>query len=78
MIGFLLLAAVQTTASAAPATPPDAPKMRCRSSFETGSNVKKKRVCHTDAEWRALDRRDDIELNRMRDRTPVNSQRPVG
>lgn len=78
MISLLLLAAVQTAASPAPASPPAEPKLRCRSSGETGSFVKKKRVCHTEAEWRALERRDDIELNRMRDRTPVNSQRPVG
>lgn len=76
MIGVLALVVLQTAQPAATATP--APKMRCVRVEETGSYVRKKRICRTLEEWRALGRRDDMELDRMRDRTPINSQRPEG
>ena len=85
MIGFLLAAALQAAPAAAPvsattpaSTPVAAAKKRCKRQQETGSFVRATRVCHTEEEWRALERRDNIELDRMRDRTPINSQRPVG
>ncbi|MFS0773425.1 hypothetical protein [Sphingomonas sp. 1P08PE] len=83
MIALALSLAVQ--AAAPPATPPatapaaTAPaKLRCRRIETTGSFARSRRVCRTDAEWRAAQGRSDLDLDRMRDRTPVNSQRPVG
>jgi hypothetical protein len=82
MIGlFLVVSAIQAT----PAVPASgaspvaaAEKVRCRRVEETGSNIRGKRVCHTDAEWRALHRSNNMDLDRMRDRAPINSQRPTG
>jgi hypothetical protein len=76
MISLLALAILQAAPPAAPPTP--APRLRCQRGEETGSYVRKKRVCRTDAEWRALERRGNVELDRLRDRTPINSQRPDG
>ncbi len=76
MIGLAAFALIQAATS--PAATDPASKVRCVRIEETGSFVRKKRVCHTEAEWRMLERRDNTELDRMRDRTPINSQRPVG
>ncbi|WP_333573315.1 hypothetical protein [Sphingomonas sp.] len=79
MIGSVaLLLAIAQTASPSAAAPAAAPKVRCVRVEETGSLIRKKRICHTQGEWRLIERRDDTELNRMRDRTPINSQRPNG
>ncbi|MBB3911425.1 hypothetical protein GGQ81_002059 [Sphingomonas desiccabilis] len=74
-----LLAAALALQASPPALPtPTPPKKRCVRIEETGSYVRKQRVCRTEAEWRALERRDGAELDRLRDRTPINSHRPDG
>lgn len=78
MIGVFLLVTVQAVPAAVPAPAPSpTTKLRCRRMEETGSYVRAKRVCRTDAEWRALQRREDIELDRLRNREPIN-QRNLG
>ncbi len=56
LIASTLLAAAAPAATEqvfTPATPPE--KLTCRRYAEIGSLVKKKRVCHTAAEWKQID-----------------------
>ncbi|SEN73465.1 hypothetical protein SAMN05192583_3436 [Sphingomonas gellani] len=84
---FVLSAALQAgttpTAAPAPATAPSptqeaAPKLRCKRQAETGSYVRATRICHTEKEWREIERGNSLEMDRFRDRTPINSARPLG
>ncbi|RYY23108.1 MAG: hypothetical protein EOP62_21185 [Sphingomonadales bacterium] len=54
---------------------PDQEKQICRRIMATGSNMSK-RVCHTAAEWRALNARRSGDKDTLRER-PMNQQ-PLG
>lgn len=55
-LGIAVLLAATSTAASAEVKPAEAPeKMICRKYDEVGSLVKKKRVCHTRADWRRID-----------------------
>lgn len=81
MIALLVVAAALQAASAptpAPTAVTTSTKPRCKRIAETGSYVRATRICHTEEEWRAIERGNSLEMDRLRDRTPINSQRPVG
>ena len=67
-MSFLLAALLAASgASAAPATPAaaDSGKVRCKRQVETGSLVKARKECHTEAEWEALRRQAREDRDRL-------------
>lgn len=54
MIAFVLSGALAAALQAAPAPAPVVEKPVCRRETPTGSNMSR-RVCHTKAEWNAID-----------------------
>jgi len=76
MIVLTLAILLDVTAAAAQTAPAPAPeKPICRSFAETGSLVKKRRVCHTKAEWARLNERTSDEAIRL---VEENRGRPPG
>lgn len=62
-LAMLADAAIATPAAVAPATPPK-PKMICRTYEETGSLVKRQKVCRSAAAWGKVD--DDMQAEAYR------------
>lgn len=62
MIGAVLLLTLATAAP--PAPPPE--KLRCVKRLETGSLVKKTKVCHTRADWARINAGSQNDLEEMR------------
>jgi len=71
----LTLAILLDVTAAAAQTAPAPEKPICRSFAETGSLVKKRRVCHTKAEWARLNERTSDEAIRL---VEENRGRPPG
>jgi len=79
MLRLLTIAMLLATPTAAVGAEPgkyDPARVRCKRIAETGSFVKKKRVCHTEAEWRELQEDTDRQLDAMNDAARINSMRP--
>ena len=74
----ILLAALLVTA-AAEAPPPAKPaeKVRCKREVETGSLVKVRKECHTEAEWQAVYRQAREDRDRLQG-PGRNSDNPGG
>lgn len=79
MLKLMLIGTLLATSAAASAQTPersDDAKLRCKRFEETGSFVKKRRVCLTEKQWRDLQAETDRELRAMSDAARVNPIRP--
>lgn len=74
MIAVLL--ATSAAATAQTAKEPEETKLRCKRYEETGSFVKKRRVCMTEAQWREAQAETTRELREMEAASRINTVRP--
>lgn len=71
------LASPGVAAESTSEAPTDTAKKRCKTIYETGSFVKRRKVCQSEKDWRALEDATDRATNTLMDGALINARRPL-